>query len=124
MITKNHLQVGVKKLNHDLVSIYKAELDAYNQMLVDEDSRLQEAREKILKKIESGGAGKGAAKGVGFAGVTDSELLEQRAKVTCKAKKQHRLVHLILIRIIANFPIQVQRLQKVFWMSNGELWRV
>ena len=121
---QNHLQVGVKKLNHDLVSIYKAELDAHKQMLAEEDSRLQEPREEILKKIESGGAGKGAAKGVGFAGVTDAELLEQRAKVTCKAKKQHRFVHLILIRVIVNLPIQVQRLQKVFRMSNGELWRV
>merc|ERR1719370_1196625 len=30
------------------------------------------------------------AKGVGFKGVDEAELLEQKAKVTCKAKKQHR----------------------------------
>ena len=39
---------------------------------------------------EAGGAGRGAAKGVGFAGVDAADLLEQKAKVTCKAKKQHR----------------------------------
>ena len=67
-------------------------------MLAEEAAGLEEARERILKKIESGGAGKGAAKGVGFAGVTNAELLEQRAKVTCKAKKQHRFDPYLLSR--------------------------
>ena len=51
-------------------------------MLAEEAAGLEEARERILKKIESGGAGKGAAKGVGFAGVTNAELLEQRSRDT------------------------------------------
>ena len=116
----------VKKLNHGLVSIYKSELDAYQQMLAEEATGLEEAREKILKRIQSGGAGKGAAKGVGFAGVTNAKVLEQRAKVTCNAKKQHRfdLLLIPIIRSIVNFSIQVQCLQKVLWMSDGELRRV
>ena len=100
--------MGVRKLNHGLVSIYKSELDAYKQMLAEEDSGLQEAREKIQQTIESGGAGKGAAKGVGFAGVNDAELLEQRAKVTCKAKKQHRFVPQLILILRINLLIQVQ----------------
>merc|ERR1712212_927510 len=70
--------------------MYKGELDAYNQMLMGERSGIEDLKKKIQAKEDAGGHGKGAAKGVGFKGVDEAELLEQKAKVTCNAKKQHR----------------------------------
>jgi len=87
---RKECDVKIKKLDEETLTIYKTEMDVYNQMLTDEGSAVAEQKEKILKAIEAGGHGKGSAKGVGFAGVDDQELLEQKAKVTCKAKKQHR----------------------------------
>ena len=87
---KKECDVKMKKLAPGMVTMYKGEMDAYNQMLKDENSGIEEAKAMILKREDAGGHGKGSAKGVGFAGVDEAELLEQKAKVTCKAKKQHR----------------------------------
>merc|ERR1719285_546366 len=79
--------IKMKKLSQPMTEMYKGELDAYNQMLMDERSGIEDLKKKIQAKEDAGGHGKGAAKGVGFKGVDEAELLEQKAKVTCKAKK-------------------------------------
>ena len=82
--------VNMKILSKAMTDMYKGELDAYNQMLADQRSGIESLKEAIKAKEDAGGHGKGAAKGVGFKGVDEAELLEQKAKVTCLAKKQHR----------------------------------
>jgi len=82
--------VNMKILSKAMTDMYKGELDAYNEMLADQRSGIESLKEAIKAKEDAGGHGKGAAKGVGFKGVDEAELLEQKAKVTCLAKKQHR----------------------------------
>lgn len=82
--------VKMKKLSQNMLNIYKGELDSYNAMLGEENQGMEDAKAKIKMREDAGGHGKGSAKGVGFAGVNEAELLEQKAKVTCMAKKQHR----------------------------------
>jgi len=87
---KKECDVKIKKLDDSTANIYTEEMEAYNRMLQDEVTAIDEQKAKIQRREDAGGHGKGAAKGVGFAGVNDQELLDQKAKVTCKAKKQHR----------------------------------
>lgn len=87
---KKECDIKIKKLDKSTSDLYLMEMEAYNKMLSDADAVIEEEKQRIMAAIEAGGHGKGAAKGVGFAGVDDQELLDQKAKVTCKAKKQHR----------------------------------
>ena len=87
---KESLDVKMKKLSPGMVAMYKGEMDAYNEMLLEEREGIEKAKAIIQRREDAGGPGKGSAKGVGFAGVNEEELMEQKAKVTCKAKKQHR----------------------------------
>jgi len=82
--------VRLKKMKSNTLDIFKMEMDAYNKMLEEENAVIENKKQEMAQQIEAGGAGKGAARGVGFSGADEQELLEQKAKVTCMAKKVHR----------------------------------
>merc|ERR1712080_148338 len=80
----------VRKMNRSKMERYKEIMDRYHLMLEQETARIEEKKVEISQKLLTDNCGKGAAKGVGFKGANDQELLEQKAKVTCRANKVHR----------------------------------
>ena len=88
---KHGFVVKVKKLKKSRMKRYKKKMDKYNRMLDEETARIEEKKLEISQKLlTEKNCGKKAAKGVGFKGAIDQELLEQKAKVICKANKKHR----------------------------------
>ena len=88
------VDVKMKPLRKGTAKIYMMEMEAYNEMRDEMYKEDQERKANVARGYGSGNAGKalghGQAKGVGFKGVDENDLLEKRSKVVCKAKKNHR----------------------------------
>jgi len=88
------LEVKLKKLKKATARIYQLEMEAYNEMRQDLMFEEEERKKKVALGYSRGNNGQalggGQARGVGFKNVDQDDLLEKRAKVICKAKKNHR----------------------------------
>ena len=82
--------VKMRKLHSIVVETCKRDLDLYSQ----EQKRAEWEQVSLQMEIKSkemlGGAGKQAGKGVGFKEVEAKVLLEKKARMVCKAEKQHK----------------------------------
>merc|ERR1711862_988823 len=88
------LDIKMKKLKKTTADIYLSEFKTYTEMREDIFRQEKERKSKIEFGYQTGqqGAqiGHGQAKGVGFKGVDEQDLIEKRSKVICRAKKNHR----------------------------------
>lgn len=88
------LEVKLKKLKKATARIYQMEMEAYNEMRKDLMFEEQERKKKAALGYSNGNNGQalggGQARGVGFKNVDQDDLLEKRAKMICRAKKNHR----------------------------------
>ena len=82
--------VKMRKLHSVVVETCKKDFDLYSQEQKREEWEQVSLQMEIKTKEMLGGPGKGAAKGVGFKGVEDEVLLEKKARMVCKAEKQHK----------------------------------
>jgi len=87
---KSGFKLKIKKMRKSKCVRKKLEMDNYTKMLEDEIAAIEERKTKIAELHAEGNFGRGQAKGVGFAGADEQHLLEQKANVTCTAKKNHR----------------------------------
>jgi len=88
---KPYCGVRLKKMKDSTLTRYKNKMDSYNQMLEEEIAAIENKKQEIAEyEAAANHSGKGAAKGVGFSGADSDSLLEQKAKVRCKAGKTHR----------------------------------
>ena len=88
------LQVKMKKLNAGTARVFLTDLQTYNEMrdslIADEVERKKKAALGYSQGNNGQALGGGQARGVGFKNVNQDDLLEKRAKVICRAKKNHR----------------------------------
>ena len=84
----------MKKLKKATARIYQLEMEAYNEMRQDVMFEEEERKKKVAMGYSRGNNGQalggGQARGVGFKNVDQDDLLEKRAKMICRAKKNHR----------------------------------
>jgi len=88
------LEINIRKMKSRTAQVFLTDLQNYTEM---RDSLIAEEGERKRKAAlgysqgNSGQAlGGGQARGVGFKNVNQDDLLEKRAKVICRAKKNHR----------------------------------
>merc|ERR1719242_812988 len=88
------LEVNVRKLKAGTARVFLAELQSYTEMrdslMADEVERKKKAALGYSQGNNGQALGGGQARGVGFKNVNQDDLLEKRAKVICRAKKNHR----------------------------------
>ena len=82
--------VKMRKLHSIVVETCKRDLDLYTQEKKREEWEHVSLQMEIKTKEMLGGPGKQAGKGVGFKEVDGKEILEKKARMVCKAEKQHR----------------------------------
>ena len=87
---KTVCDVKMRKLHSIVVETCKKELDLYSQEQKREEWEQVSMQMEIKTKEMLGGAGKQAAKGVGFKEVSSQVILEKKARMVCKAEKQHK----------------------------------
>ena len=88
------LQVKLKKISAGTTKVFLSDLQSYNEMRDSLIAEEVERKKKAALGYSQGNSGQalggGQARGVGFKNVNQDDLLEKRAKVICKAKKNHR----------------------------------
>ena len=82
--------VKIRKLHSIVVETCKKDLDLYNQEKKRVECEHRSLQMEIKTKEVLGGPGKQAGKGVGFKEVEAKALLEKKARMVCKAEKQHK----------------------------------
>jgi len=86
--------IKMKKIRKTVADIYLMDFRAYTEMREEMFAEEQARKANVARGFTSGNAGSalghGQAKGVGFKGVDENDLLEKRSKVICRAKKNHR----------------------------------
>ena len=84
----------MKKLPAGTARVFLTELRTYTEMrdslIADELERKKKAALGYSQGNSGQALGGGQARGVGFKNVNQDDLLEKRAKVICRAKKNHR----------------------------------
>merc|ERR1719481_558860 len=88
--SKQICDVKMKKIRRDIADKYFTEMKAYEDQ--QEEIRQEQERRKasLAGGKRSNALGDGQAKGVGFVGADKDDLLEKKARVVCRAKKNHR----------------------------------
>merc|ERR1712150_31621 len=90
----NKLEVNIRKMKSRTAQVFLTDLQTYTEMrdslIAEEGERKRKAALGYSQGNNGQALGGGQARGVGFKNVNQDELLEKRAKVICRAKKNHR----------------------------------